>query len=264
LDHDWPHEGDEWSQSWGGPEPQWFCSIYPRIHTFVPAPTILEIAPGFGRWTQFLRNYCQQLIVVDLTPACIEACKKRFQADSHITYHINDGKSLDMLPDESLDFAFSFDSLVHAEADIIEAYLGQLAKKLKNNGVGFIHHSNIGMFVDSQTSRVSFENRQWRAESMTCKLFEELCDRANLQCINQETINWGEHDEDHLTDCISSFTLKTSIWARPNRLIVNGKFWDEAQYIERLSHGYTFKSSRKDESLRANSSFLMTLTPQGR
>ena len=30
---------------------QWFGLIFPRIHAFLPTGTILEIAPGFGRWT---------------------------------------------------------------------------------------------------------------------------------------------------------------------------------------------------------------------
>ena len=32
-----------------------------------------------------------------------------------------------MIPDASIDFVFSFDSLVHAEADVIQAYLGDAA-----------------------------------------------------------------------------------------------------------------------------------------
>lgn len=239
----WTDDGDEWSQSWGGPEPQWFFSIYPRIQTFLPATRILEIAPGFGRWTRFLKNYCENLTVVDLTPACIEACQKRFQAESHIAYHINDGKSLDMIPDKDLDFVFSFDSLVHVEADVIEDYLDQLGRKLSDNGVGFIHHSNLGMYLDAETGKLSFENSHWRAESMTCKLFEEFCDNANLQCITQELINWGEIEERRLTDCLSIFTSKTSSWARPNTVIVNEKFCEEAAYINRLARGYTFRNN---------------------
>ncbi len=243
YDHNWSEEGDEWSEAWGGSEAQWFASIYPRIHTFLPAPRVLEIAPGFGRWTQFLKNYCEHLTVVDLTAACIAACKKKFLAESHIVYYVNDGKSLDMIPDSSLDFAFSFDSLVHVEADVIEAYLDQLARKLSDNGVGFIHHSNIGMLIDRKTAQPSFENTHWRAESMTARLFEQFCDKANLQCMNQELINWGQEDESRLIDCFSIFTPRISIWARPNNVIVNGKFLEESRYIEGLSHAYTFRSS---------------------
>src|SRR5687767_243949 len=115
--YNWEQGGEEWSASWGSAEAQWYGTVYPRIHSFVPAQRILEIAPGFGRWTQMLKGHCQQLTVVDLSERCIEACKRRFQADDHITYHVNDGKSLAMIPDNSIDFVFSFDLLVHVEED---------------------------------------------------------------------------------------------------------------------------------------------------
>ena len=94
--------------------------------------------------------------MVDLTERCIEACKERFSADSHITYYVNDGKSLAMIPDDSVDFVFSFDALVHVEADVIKAYLSQLALQLKPDGVGFIHHSNIGAYVNRSTGKLPF------------------------------------------------------------------------------------------------------------
>src|SRR5207253_469039 len=146
--YDWTQGGDEWSSAWGGAEAEWFGTILPRIHSFIPAGTVLEIAPGYGRWTHYLKDSCEKLILVDLAERCIDACKQRFASSSHITYHVNDGKSLEMIADNSIDFVFSFDSLVHAEADVLEAYLSQLAKKLKPNGVGFIHHSNLGMYSE--------------------------------------------------------------------------------------------------------------------
>ena len=84
--------------------------LYPRIHRFIPAPTILEIAPGFGRWTQFLKRHCQSLIAVDISKKCIEFCKARFPSGPHITFQVNDGTSLPAIPDDSVDFVFSFDS----------------------------------------------------------------------------------------------------------------------------------------------------------
>ena len=138
--YDWTQEGNEWSAAWGGPEAEWFGTIFPRIHGFLPNGTILEIAPGFGRWTHYLKDYCDKLILVDLSEKCIEACRRRFSSSSHITYHVNDGRSLEMIADKSVDFVFSFDSLVHAEADVLEAYLIQLGRKLKLKGTGFVHH----------------------------------------------------------------------------------------------------------------------------
>src|SRR5688572_15044562 len=104
LGCDWATGGEEL----GGSEAQWFGVLLPRIHAFIPTGTILEIAPGFGRWTNHLKNYCQHLIVVDLVDKCISACQQRFASESNITYHVNDGKSLAMVPENSIDFVFSF------------------------------------------------------------------------------------------------------------------------------------------------------------
>jgi hypothetical protein len=73
-----------------------------------------RIGPGFGRWTQYLRRLCIRLIVVDLSERCIDSCRRRFAGDRHIEYIVNDGTSLEQIPDGSVDFIFSFDSLVHA------------------------------------------------------------------------------------------------------------------------------------------------------
>lgn len=52
--YNWEQQGEEWSSSWGSSFSQWVSTIYPRIACFFPAERILEIAPGFGRWTRFL------------------------------------------------------------------------------------------------------------------------------------------------------------------------------------------------------------------
>jgi ubiquinone/menaquinone biosynthesis C-methylase UbiE len=142
----WSQEGDEWSAPWGGTAALWWGSLFPRVRPFLPTETILEIAPGHGRITQFLKDYCHRLVLVDLAEGCIEACRRRFSACSHIEYHVNDGYSLDAVADRSVDFVFSFDSLVHAEADVIRAYVLELARKLKPDSVGFLHHSNLGSY----------------------------------------------------------------------------------------------------------------------
>jgi ubiquinone/menaquinone biosynthesis C-methylase UbiE len=241
---DWPDEGQGWSEAWGGVESQWFGTILPRIKAFIPTDTILEIAPGFGRWTHYLKDHCENLIVVDLAEKCIQACRKRFQDYPQVTCHVNDGKSLDMVADQSIGFAFSFDSLVHADADVIEAYLNQLASKLKPDGVGFFHHSNIGSFVNVSTGLTppDLTNPHWRAENMKAQLFEEYCEEAGLQCISQEIINWGGVV---LNDCFSSFTRKRSVWSRANKVITNASFMDEVKYFYLMSQLYATSSFKK-------------------
>jgi SAM-dependent methyltransferase len=265
--YDWKHQGSEWSKEWGGVEMQWHASILPRIHAFVPARCILEIGPGFGRWTHFLKDLCDRLIIVDLSEKCIRACQHRFNHCSHISYHINDGLSLDAAVDGSVDFVFSFDSLVHVEMDVIESYLRQLAAKLTPNGVGFIHHSNLGEYaayfswlkkipkgkIRNALSKLRIIERKshWRAFSMSAERFDRIACGAGLQCISQEVVNWKTSPK-RLIDCLSVFTRKGSIWERPIQRIRNDGFMREAAYLSKLSRLYGSGFSKKNGQSEAS------------
>lgn len=256
--YNWSKAGEEWSNTWGSSYMQWHGTILPRIRTFLPVPTILEIAPGFGRWTEFLRDYCSNLMVVDLSEKCIKACRERFADCSHITYFVNDGRSLDMIPDNTIDFVFSFDSLVHAEDTIISAYLSQLSGKLRQNGAAFIHHSNLGEYLNYfkmqriiskipgllrvLTGMGILDNviRPWRAPGMTAEKMQVYAEENGLQCISQELITWGTKRT--LIDCISTIVKKDSFWFRNNKVFRNVLFMKEAVNIRNLSRLYDLQS----------------------
>jgi len=245
---DWSRQGDEWSDWWGGTPALWYGALLPRLHAFLPAGTVLEIAPGHGRWTQYLKDHCERLILVDLAERCIDACRERFAAEDHLEYHVNDGRSLDMVEDGSVDLAFSFDSLVHADPDVIGAYLDQLARKLKPDGVGFIHHANMGRplrALSRMALRVPDRVRRrlvergllvdiyaWRAEDVTAAGVARQCEAAGLACITQERISW-EHGP-FLTDAITLVTPRGSRHERPLRSVRNPLFGAEAERMRRL------------------------------
>jgi SAM-dependent methyltransferase len=249
-EYNWTNRGDEWSTSWGGPSMQWYGTIFPRIKSHVPTNRILEIACGYGRWTQYLKNLCKNLVVIDLSEECIQACKKRFSECSHIEYHVNDGKSLDIIPDSSVDFVFSFDSLVHANESVMQAYLSQLPRILNNDGVAFIHHSNLGEYhaIYSRVLRIPKLNGllillgildkdlHWRDFSVDAKKVEILADEHGLRCISQEIIPWGRNRT--FTDCMSTIAKKDSSAIRDNRILRNSKFMQEAQSLLQLSKLY--------------------------
>lgn len=231
----WNDDGDEWSGAWGGTNYLWFGTIFPRILSFVPVKTILEIAPGYGRCTQYLINLCNNLQIVDLNQNCIERCKKRFSGFSSVNYHVNDGKTLEMITDESIDFVFSWDSLVHCESDVIESYIAEFSRILKPKGWGFIHHSNIGQYYDFSAKKLICENFHARGESMTAKLFKDYCDKNNLQCVSQEVINWGG---EILNDSFSLFTKTDEKNKYQYNYYENEQFTLEIDRINKISKRY--------------------------
>src|SRR6059058_2333033 len=139
----WKDAGEEWSERWGSSAAQWSGTILPRIRGWLPAPIILEIGPGYGRWTHYLKDYCERLLIVDRASECIEACRTRFAAEAKVTGYVNQGGSLDMIPDRSIDFVFSFDVFVHIPREVLERYMAELARTMKIGARGFIHHSNL-------------------------------------------------------------------------------------------------------------------------
>jgi cyclopropane fatty-acyl-phospholipid synthase-like methyltransferase len=222
--YSWRQQGEEWSQAWGGSKSQWFGCIFPRIHKFLPVENILEIAPGYGRWTHYLKDYCRSLVGIDLSEKCVSFCKDRFDTHPNMEFFTNDGYSLEALSDNSCDFIFSFDSLVHAEIDVIESYIFQVAKKLTSSGVAFFHHSNLAALPELAEKR----NIHWRASSVSAGLVKELIDKAELKCLSQEVINWRGND---LIDCLTLFTMPNSIFEQPFKLLENYEFMQEAEIL---------------------------------
>jgi len=247
----WTSAGDEWSGPWGGSEPQWWGALLPRIHAFVPAGTILELGPGQGRWSRFLKDLAGELVLVDVAEHCLQACRARFAGAGNVSYHLGDGASLPFLADASVDFAFSFDSLVHAERDVLEGYTRELARVLKPDGVAFLHHSNMGEHVraaafarrlpDPLRRRLTVRGAlvnvyAWRAESVTAEGVARAAEAAGLTCVAQELIAW-EYGR-RLTDAISVLTPRGSRWERPRVRVENPGFMDEARAIARTAALY--------------------------
>jgi SAM-dependent methyltransferase len=198
------------------------------------------------------------MIAVDLSERCIEHCKRRYASDNHIQFQINDGESLAAVPDNSIDFVFSFDSLVHAEREVLEAYVMQISKKLKPEGAGFIHHSNLGAYQervalkghyvrlpqrfrrvltdDVVSALLSINFDAWRARSMTAQLFRSYCEKASLKCVSQELIGWGKGK--CLIDALSVFARPDSRWAKRDECLRNEEFVKNMHLTSRLASLY--------------------------
>lgn len=232
--YDWADGGDEWSEVWGGTSYLWWGAVYPRIQHLLPVPVILEIAPGFGRFTQFLKDFCDEMLLIDLSDRCLDGCRKRFENEQHLSYYLGDGSSLTPIPDRKVDFVFSFDSLVHCESEVIEGYLRELPAKLTATGTGFIHHSNFAALIDPGTGEASCQNEHWRATSVSADSFVQSCRESGLVCTSQELINWGGKPD--LTDSLSTIAMPRLADAGGSvRRRENPQFMDEALSLGRIA-----------------------------
>jgi 2-polyprenyl-3-methyl-5-hydroxy-6-metoxy-1,4-benzoquinol methylase len=195
--YNWTREGEEWSEWWGSSFTQWVTTVYPRIGSYFPTKSILEIAPGYGRWTRFLVHGSELYRGVDLSQNCVEFCEQRFQSQTHAKFFKNDGRDLSAVGDNKYDLVFSFDSLVHVDMDVMVAYIGQIVGLLAPKGVAFLHHSNFGMYQGP------VHNTHWRGTNVTAMGIEQSVKDHGGQLLTQEILSWGE--EYILNDCFSLF-----------------------------------------------------------
>jgi ubiquinone/menaquinone biosynthesis C-methylase UbiE len=237
--YDWSQGGEEWSLGWGGTHQLWEASLLPRVARFLPAPVILELAPGYGRFTPYLSAHCQTYIGVDISPGCVQACQQRFPEHQ---FFCNDGESLPMIADGSVDFIFSFFSLIHAEEETMLAYLREFARVLKPGGGGFVHHSNLaehGAYfraigrLPRWAGRLLFgiglvDLPQWRASSVSAEVFARCARQTGLALVTQETVNFGSR---RTIDAFSSFVRADGPWQAPGQLWRHPGFMHEAMRV---------------------------------
>ena len=178
---------------------QWEQTIWPLIRG-ADMTRVLELAPGHGRNTRKLIELAREVHLVDVNRSCLDACQERFgEGDERcqLHYHVNDGRSLDCLPDGSVTFVYSWDSMVHFDKRVVRSYVGEFARVLAPGGTGFVHHSNYGAFSDHE---VFHENPAWRS-NMSRELFAAYCAEVGLEIVEQKLLWWFVDD----LDCLSVF-----------------------------------------------------------
>jgi len=229
--YDWSRRGHEWSTEWASTPLLWQTELFPRLGFFLPAGSILEIAPGYGRITAHLLSYCEKLYGIDINQNCVDACNETFKG-LNCEFHKNDGLLFDMIPDNSIDFCFSWDSLVHVDDNVIRSYLVEIKRVLKDGGYAFLHHSNLAEYV-SPAENVLVENLGWRSSGVSGDLVADEARRIGMRAVSTEKFVWSSNS---FTDCISVLCNRSDDVGRS--VLYNPFIKDHAQYVRALSSFY--------------------------
>lgn len=217
----WPKHGEEWSQQWGNSMVQWWGTIFPRISQHLPTGRVVEIAPGQGRWTRFILNMCDDYAGFDLSANTVRYCNNNLARVGKATrrFGVNNGTDLPGVEDHSVDFVFSFDSLVHVEMDVVEAYIAEIKRVLRPGGSAFIHHSNLAMF-----GLKGDQNPQCRGESVSAERVRSACTEIGLSVVVQEMVNWKV---ENCQDCFTTIRAPGGAEVE-TKILYNNRFWDDA------------------------------------
>ncbi len=225
--------GEGWSNAFGGSDSQWWTTIFPRIRKYINSHCIVEIACGWGRWSRFLNNTCNKFVGYDINDTGIKNCEQQFYFDilnKKAFFYLNDGKTLTHTEDNSVDFIFSYDSLVHSQLDVIESYIKEAKRTLKPGGTMFLHHSNL---QNCNTSN----NKHWRSPDVGFELVNNLTKANNLSIISQEMFSYDTtNDSKSLHDC---FTVVRNSPQANETIFFNLNYNDEMTNCKRIAQTYS-------------------------
>jgi hypothetical protein len=114
-----------------------FCScIRPYL---AQGATVLEIGPGRGAWTKtFLGRGCERIYAVDVAPPEHTGFWEYVGYHSEIQYIVDQDLSLSEIPENSIDFFFSFGVFCHLLPEMCETYIDSLSRKMRSGGRGFL------------------------------------------------------------------------------------------------------------------------------
>lgn len=203
LQHDQATIDHAWSARWGGTHHQWGKTIYPRICRFLPCRSILEIGCGRGILSKHLMHYTKNLTLVDFIntePLC------RLQdtlQNTQVEFHLNDGLTLNAVEDNSIEFVFSFFSLIDADYRTIESYIKEIDRILTADGAAFIHHSNACPESENvMPEHIWDQVRAVRAEDVNARLVSIITKECNLEPRIQECVAWVH--KNFVLDCFTT------------------------------------------------------------
>jgi SAM-dependent methyltransferase len=153
--YDWRDAGDEWDRG-----PGWKASIVTGIldRYREQRQRVLELGPGAGRWSEFLATRSVRLTLVDLSDRCVDLCRRRLARFQNVDYFVNDGVSLPLVGDGTIDFIWSWDVFVHISPRDTAKYFREFARVLTAGGRGVINHPDDGALPDGWRSRTT---SQW-------------------------------------------------------------------------------------------------------
>ena len=192
-----------------------------------PSTKVLEIGCNKGDWTQYFRD-ALEITASDENPNNINFCIQNLNLPNCHFHHINNS-SLSFVPNESIDFIWSFDTFTKLSSEQTLSYLHEIARVLKPNGICFIHHpgyNNLKLILKRVFSLNAFYQKIFQfiysntkkpasiKQSKTSpQIFSSLVLQANL-IVEAHIFRWGKYKQFSVkpdNGCISIITHNSKL-----------------------------------------------------
>ncbi len=162
------HLGDEWSDD--GTAERQRDEFYFRLYAerFLSADSVvLEVGPGGGKWSSRIAKRVKRLVVLDVSQEMLQRTRARLEAEGvkNVEYVLGNGSDFQPVPDNFIDFFFSYDVFVHIAMEDTFHYTSEISRVLKPFASGACHYA-IGT-VPNSFFRIEQLNEWYRKQVHT-------------------------------------------------------------------------------------------------
>ena len=142
---------------------------------------VLEIGSYDGKWTEHMKD-ASQIICSDIITNGFNAIYYNLGWEK-INFHLCNGYSLSGINDRSVDFVFCIDTLGRVDVRVIESYIHEIKRVLKDNGKACIHLPCDQKALSKSLGFTSLESQQ----------IVDFCHNAKISSfsIEEESIHHG-------------------------------------------------------------------------
>ena len=188
--------GDEWQGTEAGAAENIDAYIELIERVFITpyvesSDNVLEIGVGGGRTALLLREHAAHVTCADISADMLRATRERL-GDDRMSYVKLDGRTLEGIPEASIDLLFCFDTLVHVEPRDIFNYLVRIPVLMRGRRLVLLHHGN--MLTDRGWQRFVREyqhNLMGRSGSafsvMTDSIMQRFLDHLGYEVLLKDT-----------------------------------------------------------------------------
>lgn len=147
---------------------------------------VLEIGAGGGRWTKYMLN-AKEIIIVELNPEFFSYLKERFKENiSKFNFYKTSGYELDGIKTNYVDYIFTFGTFVHIDPEGIFTYLEHVKRVLKPGAIAVIQYSDKTK-IRGRIAKTFSDMNPKKMEDFVSKYSFKLLDH-NTRLLNHSSI----------------------------------------------------------------------------
>lgn len=138
------HLGDEWNDDGTSDRQRDELFFHLFAERFLTKDSVvMEVGCGGGKWTTRLAPRVKKVHVLDVADEMLRRTSERCQKEGikNVEFIHGNGTDFAPIPDESIDFFFSYDVFVHIALEDTYPYAMEMSRVLKPGGKGTVHHA---------------------------------------------------------------------------------------------------------------------------